>query len=730
MRVNGLRFVAAAMTLAAWLAGTWPSVGWATDTPRQTVAFRDCKTFFQTNVPYDPRIAIATDAVVVHRHGDALENLTRAIKSWQDKGFVAGRMFFADSDATNAYWKGKWDGVPHEDEVERDAAGNVVLCSGVRPYMLPTEGWTRHLEEMTRTSIEAGADAILPEEPLAHTFTGYEAAFKPLFEKRFGMPWQAESSSPEAHFLTCQLKAELYLELERRLALVTRQEADRIGRPIDFVMPVHSLYSNRASRLVAPMGMALNMEGLDGFVGQVWTGPVRWAQANYSSPDKSFFTSAYALYDYFAALVAGTDKTMWLLSDPVEDDPNHKWSEFEEWYRHSLAAKLMFGDIDTYEVMPWPDRIFLPGYSMGGGTPAPETYRIMLLSALQVQQEIPKQELDRSTLSPGLRIGVAVADSLLWEPHLPEVLDGVYGLLLPLLHEGMWPSASIAERWTEPGYLERFSVLVVSYENFKPTSPQQNADLVDWVRRGGVLVLLGNGGELKGESFWWTRLGQPSALDHLLGLLEIGGDDADTRVGQGCVLRRIDSSRRFAEPDAAREYVKLLEAALQRVEPDAVPKTPGFRINRGPFVIVHALRDIKPHRRPAVLGERPVVDVLDPDLPILEDIRMGAGESKIFRQVQLEDSTPRVLHCTHRLMEQTHDEATSRILIRGPAETPAVVRVYTAQRELTSVTIHSVDGVQLDSQVFPDEGTHSLLIRFPNVPEGAVVRVGWKETSR
>lgn len=683
--------------------------------------FADCKTFFQTNLGYDPRIAIAADAVVVHRHGDSLESLTGAIGSWKRNGFVVGRMFFADSDATNAYWKGKWDGTPHEDEVERDAGGNVIMCAGVRPYMLPTEGWVRHCEEQVKLGIQAGADAILPEEPLAHDFTGYEGAFKPLFEKRYGMPWQPENASPEAHFLTCQLKAELYLELEQRLARLTKAEAERVGRPIDFLMPVHPLYSNRASRLVAPMGSALSMKELDGYVGQVWTGPVRWCTANYSSPDKSFFTSAYALYDYFAALTSGTEKKMWLLADPVEDDPNHKWSEFEEWYRHCLVAKLMFGEIDAYEIMPWPDRIFLPGYQTGGGTPAPEDYRVSLLSAIQVLQDVPARVEDRGAWSTGFRIGIAMGDSVLWEPQQDPKLDGLYGLLIPPLMKGMWTSACPVERWTEQGYLDRFRVVVLSYEHFKPTRPEQNLALADWVKQGGVLVLLGGGGSFKGDAFWWTRLGKSSALEHLLDALGNPGTDADTQAGQGWVVRRAQSPRQFADPQAAERYLALLAEAVERAEPGAALKAPGFLRNRGSYQLIHA------RSRFRLDGVGPVVDVLDPKLPVVERIDVAAGASAIFRLVGsvLAGEGPVVLHCTHRLIEQSHTATRSRVVIRGPAETPGVVRLFAGARR-GDVAVRTSAGEPLDARVDVDDEFRTLLIRFPNVPAGAVIEIAWK----
>ncbi|MFV2067938.1 MAG: hypothetical protein ACC645_13275, partial [Pirellulales bacterium] len=480
---------AIAMVLAIPLAAFLIIVPWAhgdDSAASEKHSFLRAKTIFQTNVPYDPRLAIAVDAVIVHRHGAGDADVRQAITSWKKHGYSVGRMFFADSDAGNIYWKGKWDGKEHPDDVERDAAGEVVRCAGVRPYMLPTEGWIRYLEAMTRQSIAAGADAILPEEPLAHAHTGYEKSFREMWSQRYGRPWRPESESAEARFLTAQLKNERYLELERRLAALTERESRRLGRDIAFILPVHSLYSNLAANLVAPLGTSLSIPHVDGTIGQVWTGPVRWALANYDSQQKTFFSSAYALYDYFAAMAAGGDRKLWLLVDPVEDDPRHEWSEFEAWYRHCVVASLLFPAVDAFEVMPWPDRIFFPGYTTGGGTPAPERNRITILSAVQVQQEVPRSGHWILPAGGPAGVGIAVSDTLLWERDTGPPLQGIYGLILPLVEAGAVVSACVAERASEPGYLDCFRVIVVSFESWKPLREDANRELVRWARRGGT----------------------------------------------------------------------------------------------------------------------------------------------------------------------------------------------------------------------------------------------------
>jgi hypothetical protein len=75
-------------------------------------------------------------------------------------------MFFIGSDAGRIYTSGKFDGRDHTDEAEMDRAGAPIECAGERPYMVPTEGWKKYIQSLVKQSIDAGAVAILPEEPL------------------------------------------------------------------------------------------------------------------------------------------------------------------------------------------------------------------------------------------------------------------------------------------------------------------------------------------------------------------------------------------------------------------------------------------------------------------------------------------------------------------------------------------------------------------------------------
>ncbi len=689
--------------------------------------FMATKTIFQTDQPYDPKMGIAADGVIVHRHGVEFPDLNSAIASWKERGGTVGRMFFVDSDGRKVYGSGVWDGIDHSDDIEQSKDGKKNICAGVRPYMVPTVGWTSYLVEQAEMSLRAGASAILPEEPLAHADAGYSRGFQQLWEPYYGFPWQAQHSSELARFLTAQLQSKLYLDLEESLLETTQAYNKKTGSGASFIIPIHSIYGNIAAQLVAPLGASTHLDGVDGYIGQIWTGPVNWALAQYDSPDKSFFGSAYALYDYFTQLTVGTDKKLWLLVDPVEDDLNHTWNEFSEWYQHCVAAMLLMPEVDSYEIMPWPDRIFLPGYETGGSTPAPPDFRTTLLAITQALQEVPLggQWSLMDATRPSAGISVAIADSAMWQPWEDGKLQGTYGQLMPLIERGVPVGACVLERSADQAYMDRHRVIVLSYESFKPTAPEMNRDLAEWVRHGGVLVVLGKpGDELdRSDGLWWAKAGHPSPMHHLLAQLEQPKSaEGEWLCGKGYVIRNKISTAEFADPSIAKKvYLSLIDQALQHTVSGGELSTPGhFIMRRGPFVVAHALD--KP-----VSVEGWFVDIFDPDLPVVKGIQLAPGESGLFRDVvQTLDAeeTPMVLHTTHRLISQQSGKEGIRFSIKGPAETPAVARLFLGKRKISKISAITADGrnVEVDAK---REGPTSRL-KFANNPDGVDVVVTYK----
>ena len=656
--------------------------------------FKQAKTFFQTGREYDPRLDIPVDAVVVHPHNTLPHEPLKMQDSWADKGIPVGRMFFADSDDLNEYGVRDPDGTCRSPDVELKKDGSPMLCSGIRPYMVPTDEWITYLRERKlQPSLDNRIDAILPEEPLGHTHTGYEEAMKNLYKEEYGSEWSDPAESAEVHYRIARLKALLYHKLESELCAVAKKHAKQAGTSVDFVVPIHSLFGNKANRLTAPLGLSLKNREFDGYIGQVWTGPVQWCMESYSSSEVSFFTTAFTLYDYFVQLVAGTGRKLWLLVDPVEDNPHHGWADFRSWYQQCTVAMLLMREVNSYEVMPWPERVFLPisftpGIDDPADNPTPPDYFTLVLSITQALQEMPAggEWLDGAQ-DAGL--GIAVADSAMWKPNDGHALQGLFGLRIPLLERGIIARNFVMERAGDLAYGDQFKVIVLSYEDWDPYDESMNEQLERWVRRGGTLVVLGKGGDA-----------QTALLDRLDGPKGI----FDWCCGAGRVLYHEASPKSFADASAFEAVYKPL------LEKSGINTTcrNGFAMQRGDYVMAHALNE-------NFSMDGSFVDVFSPGLEVVKDAALSTGTCGLFK---LFDPTaaPSVVHSTCGLMEQCFEDGILRFTIRGPQRTLFTARVSLGEYSLSGFRVP-------EGNILICEESGTLKITGENSPGGVTAEI-------
>jgi len=324
----------------------------------------DERTCFQEAGPYDPRLDSRADVAVVYGITDTFEE---RVERWRQAGYRVHVMTGVSWGQYQDYVGGEWDGKPHYDDAQT-AAGDFRLEHGMSQghdcfYMMPSEDYARYLGEKLRRVVDAGADAIHLEEPEFWVRAGYSPGFRREWQAFYGEPWQDPTSSPDAQYRAARLKQHLYTRTLDYLFGELKEYAASRGQP-DFrcYVPTHSLLNYAHWRIVSPESRMLALSGCDGIIAQVWTGTSRTPTVCGGRREQRTFEAGYCEYSAAAALVRGTDQRLWMLSDPIEDNPNFCWDDYRQNWESTVVASLLVTQAERFEIMPWPRRIFTGTY--------------------------------------------------------------------------------------------------------------------------------------------------------------------------------------------------------------------------------------------------------------------------------------------------------------------------------------------------------------------------------
>ena len=134
------------------------------------------------------------------------------------------------------------------------------------------------------------------------------------------------------------------------------------GRSFQCYVDTHSLINYAQWGLVSPESNLAHLSSRDGYVCQVWTGTARTPNHVGGVRKERTFQTAYLEYGQMAAMVLATGRRVWFLADSIEDDPRYDWEDYRRDYHCTVTASLMHPDVNHYEVMPWPERVFNETY--------------------------------------------------------------------------------------------------------------------------------------------------------------------------------------------------------------------------------------------------------------------------------------------------------------------------------------------------------------------------------
>ncbi|MGG3308237.1 hypothetical protein ABER23_12485 [Paenibacillus lautus] len=728
---------------------------------------REERTGFQESAPYHPDYDLQTDFVMVYGID---ETMPERIQKWKGKGYIVHLMTGVAWGTYNNYLDGEVDGLSHWDEAQTDRHGEMILHGKrpVIPYMVPTISFGRYLADRIRIAVDAGVEAIHLEEPEFWVNGGYSEAFKREWLLYYKEPWIPPHASPDAQYRASKLKAHLYTRVLDRLCAEMKEYAlTRYGRVLRFYVPTHSLINYTQWRIVSPQSGLVELPSIDGYIAQIWTGTSRTPNVYEGQRKERTFETAYLEYGVMQELVRGTDRRMWFLHDPIEDNPNHTWADYKQNYLKTVVASLLHPGVAHYEVSPWPRRVFqgtYPSEDGSGKESIPSDYATTLLQVMHTLGNMDQEVIESA--EDDLQVGVLIADSAMFqrmkpEPQAPDAgkYDGTdpegfqvegdtelldfspfYGLSLPLLKHGL-PVRPLqldnVRRY--PSYLDPYRVLILSYEFIKPEYPDIHNALAQWVQDGGALIYVGDDSDpYHGIRSWWNNdhkdnLFGPkynSPREHLfeqLGLKEKADGIHQAGKGVVCWLDQHPTNLTLSKAgaDQLRHAVQATLEALHGAERPLNSKH-YFKLKRGPYLIASVLEESITDEPLTISG--PIVNLFDSKLSVLDQVTLSPGQQALLYDVEAgrpSDGKVSVIAASSRIEELAQTESGFRFIARGPSNLQASARLY-CPIEPISVQYVIQDQVVTAGWVWDPQSLTVLLQYEHGGANHAEIQVDWK----
>ena len=726
----------------------------------------EIKTGFQEIEPWSSEIDLQTDFVMVYGLNESLES---RMQQYRERGYKVHLMLGCAWGNYKEYLCGKWDGKEHWDECQTDRNGNPILHGVDTPYMVPTRSFIQYLTEHLCTLIDKGITEIYMEEPEFWEAGGYSEAFKKEYLAYYGVDWEPPHTNINAKYRSSRLKAYLYGRLVRHLSRNIKEYGRKTGKEIHFYVATHSLVNYAQWKIMSPESRLLDVDEVDGFIAQVWTGTSGTGNVYEGHYKSRTFETAYLEYGIMQELVKGTDKEVWFLQDPVEDNPEHGWEEYADKYKKTLTAALFWPDVDHYEVCPWPNRVFkgryprkvglaegmIPTEDMEGAKNIPDTYATFLASMIQTLGDMTKGENETEKDA----VGVFLADSCMYQRTYPDHvehhgqkinLSGMedwmnrlifqkeeerqlllsmekmeyaykeccafpdwFGLTLPLLKYGL-PIQPVyfdhMVRYDE--YLRKYRYLILSYEFMKPESEEFHHKLVEWVKQGGTLFYIGK--DFDPYNYlqeWWQKFSCDTPAQHLFAEFGMDKEPANGcyRIGEGNVLVWNEVPALLSVNEAiADKYRNWIREGL---------KMGGYHwkmcnylsVRRDPYIVIASMQESDTGS--VYTKEGLFVDLYEDKYPVVERVLVEPGQEKLLFDLEKIKEDVRIIATAARIENMACENGQLSIEAKAIDHIQVNMRIRLPGKP-EDLCAHTESGKNMELQSVWDEKSRTVLLSY------------------
>ena len=697
------------------------------------------KTAFQTSGPWKPVTDIRADIAIVYGANDRKElTFEQRVKSWRDRGYKTHFMTGIAWGEYKDYFIGEWDGKNHLSEGQVDVKGDTIWHGRMVPYIVPTASFINYMKEKhIKRVIDAGINAIYLEEPEFWARAGYSDAFKEAWQKYYNAPWQPQHESPENTYLSNKLKYQLYYNALNEVFTYAKAYGKSKGMNIRCYVPTHSLVNYASWQIVSPEASLASLPCVDGYIAQVWTGTSREPTYYNGIRKERVFENAFLEYGSMESMTAPTGRKTFFLTDPIEDRPRD-WGDFKKNYEATFTAQLLFPMIADYEVMPWPDRIYEGLYKKPDSeekAKIPRYYSTQMQVMVNSLNQMPLSE-NRVNGSPG--ISVLMGNSLMFQRfpvhkgYEDPQLSNFYGQALPLLKRGIPVNTLHIENVAYPETWKDTKMLVMSYSNMKPLTPDAHKYIAQWVKAGGLLIYCGRDNDpFQIVKEWWNSGGNhyDAPSEHLFEQLGIdrAAREGEYNCGKGIVfVLRQDPKEFVLQADNDKNFVAVVKQLYeQKGKAGNLIFKNYFYLERGPFDLVSVMDESVSKAPFTATGY--LIDLFDPELPVLREKIVSPGEQAYLYNIGRvpDPKRPQVLAGAARVYNEVTGKNRYSFIAKSPLNTTNAMRVLLPAVPKKTIVTDSSGEILTSIRSVWDEPSKTCLLSFENHPDGIHVKLEW-----
>ncbi|ASU36580.1 hypothetical protein [Mucilaginibacter xinganensis] len=705
----------------------------------QTTGALPEKTAFQTSSPWMPEIDVRSDIAIVYGANDrAGMTFEQRVQSWRDHGYQVNFMTGIAWGEYFDYFLGKWDGKNHLGVGQVTIKGDTIMHGHNMPYVVPVQSFIDYMKTaVVKRVIDANISTIFLEEPEFWARAGYSAPFKQEWQKYYGFPWKPQDASAENTYLSSKLKYHLYYDAIKQVSEYAKSYGKSKGVNVKVFIATHSLVNYSSWQIVSPEASLASLPSIDGYIAQVWTGTAREPTYFNGLRKERVFENAFLEYGSAVSMTAPTKRKMFLLTDPIEDWPRD-WSDYKRNYQATFTAKLLYPMVADYEVMPWPERIYTHPYKVAGTDQKvliPQFYSTQMQIMVNALNSMPKSD---NRVSGVNSIGVLMSNTLMFQRFPTHngfddpQFSNFYGQTLPLLKRGIPVQTVHMENLSYAASLKDIKVLVMSYSNMKPVSADIHSQLAAWVKKGGVLIYCGRDDDpYQSVMEWWDTKGNKftAPSQHLFKLLGIRPtkQNQEFKVGNGAVYVVRQNPKEFVmKPGNDSTFVNLVKRGHEKnAKAGNLEFKNSLYLERGPYDIVSVMDENTDSKPYTIKG--PVIDLFDPQLPVLAEKTVNPGEQSLLYVVNrvADKSKPQVLASASRIYQENIQNGSYSFVAKSPAKTLNSVRVLLPSQPKTTVVSDSKGQPLTDVKTSWDPSSNTLYLGYANSPDGIKVDLKW-----